>query len=115
MNRIACPACDKMLRIPDALTGRMAACPKCKEKFRVPGEREITEAVEVGDDPPPKRRPAIEEDEDEGSYGVQPEPNSPAPRSRRRAGGPSRRRRPLSRFDDEDERDDKRPIEERLS
>ena len=136
MIRIACPGCDKMLRIPDAMTRRMVACPQCKKKFRVP-EQETTDAVEDAEegfstaplpakprkpgksrppveevDEPPvrKRRPAEEADEDEDAYGVQSEPSSPAPRSRRSDERPlRRRRRSISRFDDEDERPDVRP------
>jgi hypothetical protein len=32
-----CSQCEKKLRIPDSMMGRMAMCPNCKNKFRVAG------------------------------------------------------------------------------
>ena len=138
MTRIACPACDKVLRIPDSLIGRMVACPKCKEKFRVPKQAEPLESDEDADEristaPPPPRakprklRPPVDEedeplpkpkpsrakggDEDQDAFTVESESVEEPARSRRRGQGSSRRRRrSLSRFEDEDDNgSDKRP------
>jgi hypothetical protein len=58
-----CSQCDKKLRIPDAMMGRMVMCPNCKNKFRaaLPKTTETDEVAEehVAAEPRPKRPPTM--------------------------------------------------------
>jgi RsiW-degrading membrane proteinase PrsW (M82 family) len=69
---VACPACGKKLKAPDALAGKTAPCPGCRAKVQVPasedavadfllGSEEPGEstapAEETSEEPPPKPRP----------------------------------------------------------
>jgi len=40
MPRVKCPACDRMLNVPDATVGQSGSCPACKHRFTVPGAPE---------------------------------------------------------------------------
>ena len=138
MIRIPCPGCDKTLRIPDAMAGRAVACPQCKHKFRVPEFDEPMESHEDADEristapptrpgkprkplppeeeddeplPKIKRSRAEEDEEARDADNLESEPAEEPDRPRRRGKGSSRRRRrSLSRFEDEDDYgSDKRP------
>jgi predicted Zn finger-like uncharacterized protein len=84
---IACPSCQKQLKVPDEYIGRNVKCPGCKETFTAqveaqsappPAAEEIVEKPRKKPAPPPeeeedeaprpaKRRPAevVDDDEDE--------------------------------------------------
>lgn len=95
---IACPSCQKQLRVPDEYIGRNVKCPGCKETFTAqveaksapppPAEEEIVEKPRKKPAPPPEEeeeapRPAkrraevVDDDEDE---------ERPSRRSRRGGG-----------------------------
>jgi predicted Zn finger-like uncharacterized protein len=95
---IACPSCQKQLKVPDEYIGRNVKCPGCKETFTAqveaksappPAPEEIVEKPRKKLAPPPeqeedeaprpaKRRPAEVVDDDEGEE---------RPSRRRRGGG----------------------------
>jgi predicted Zn finger-like uncharacterized protein len=74
---IACPSCQKQLKVPDELIGRPVKCPGCKETFTAqlpstpaPAREEVVEKPRKKAAPPPEeeeepRRPVRRRDDDE--------------------------------------------------
>jgi hypothetical protein len=91
MPQLRCPACSKLLSIPDRLAGKMGQCPGCKGRIKVPAKSEEADE-EIFDD--------FEETEEEEEEEEQP----------RRAGEKSDRRivakRGAGRADEEEEEDE---------
>jgi predicted Zn finger-like uncharacterized protein len=92
---IACPSCQKQLKVPDELIGRNVKCPGCKETFTAqlasksaPPQEEIVERPSKRAAPPPDeeddepRRPVRRRDDDDDEE-----------RDDERDARPSRRRR----------------------
>jgi predicted Zn finger-like uncharacterized protein len=74
---IACPSCQKQLKVPDELIGRPVKCPGCKETFTAqlpstpaPAQEEVVEKPRKKAAPPPEeeeepRKPARRRDDDD--------------------------------------------------
>jgi predicted Zn finger-like uncharacterized protein len=74
---IACPSCQKQLKVPDELIGRPVKCPGCKETFTAqspstppPAQEEVVEkprkkAAPLPEEEEEPRRPARRRDEDD--------------------------------------------------
>ena len=92
---IACPSCDRRLRVPEELLGKLVKCPSCQSTFTA----NVDEPA-----PPPPRHAADEEAPETPSpprYSIREEDSGSAPRPR-----PSRRGR--EDYDDEEPLDSPR-------
>lgn len=92
-STIACPACQRTLRVPESLLGQAVKCPSCDHNFTAPEsvEEEAPRRAAATASESPSHRSAPPPDEDD--YDDEP------PR-------PSRRR---ARYEDEDDYDDDEP------
>ncbi len=115
---VSCPQCDKKLRVPEELIGKLVKCPTCGQTFNaevtVPAKKEEAEEKpdrsarvqkKDEDDPPRNSRRSRDDDDDD----------RPIRKSRRSRNDddddddrPSRRRSRRSRRDDDDDDDDDR-------
>src|SRR5580765_7549466 len=101
--QIACPSCQKQLRVPDAAAGKTVKCPACGTMF--PAVDTVEELVQ--DAPPrrvPKAAPPPAHDEVQENL-----PRRSRPRGDEDDELPRRSRRP----DDDDDEDDDRPARRR--
>jgi predicted Zn finger-like uncharacterized protein len=99
-NIIACPSCQKQLKVPDELIGKSVKCPGCKETFTAQTMSTSSAAPareEVVEKPRKKAAPPPEEEEDEDEAPRKPvkrraddddEDERPSTRGKRRGGGP---------------------------
>lgn len=74
---VACPHCQKNLRVGDHVAGKKIRCPACQGVVAVPAE-EIVEVAEVYEEPKPARRPESRSQRPSGG----PEARRPEPKSR---------------------------------
>jgi hypothetical protein len=83
---VACPHCQKNLRVGDHVAGKKIRCPACQGVVSVPAE-EIVEVAEVYEEPEPVRRPEPRKERPRGGSGTRrPEPKSrPAEAPERRS------------------------------
>jgi len=124
MPLLTCPTCDKKLKIPDRLAGKMGQCPGCKGRIRIPeldsgSPEEDFERVEDEDDRAARRivskRDVRKRDEDEDRprrsryRDEEDEDDRPARQSFRKDDEDDRPgRRSRDRDDDEDDRPSRR-------
>jgi hypothetical protein len=77
MPRVSCPACNRVLNVPDAAVGKSGSCPACKHRFTVPAGPERA---------PEPALTAVEEPVAEAPAGATP-PEPPKPRKKKRKKG----------------------------
>jgi predicted Zn finger-like uncharacterized protein len=87
---VNCPQCDRKLRVPDELLGKMVKCPTCGTTFtseeageppleeEAPAPRRPRPVEESYEEAPPRRPPERRQDDEEEEY------DDEAPRQRRR-------------------------------
>jgi predicted Zn finger-like uncharacterized protein len=70
---IACPSCQRTLRVPENLLGQAVMCPSCSHTFtapehfeeEAPARRSTVPPPETEDEPRPSKRRVIDDDHDE--------------------------------------------------
>ena len=97
MPRVPCPACDRILNVPDTAVGKSGSCPACKHRFTVPGgpasaRAPAATAVEEPTPRPPARpKPPPLPDPRPARSEPRPGRSEPRKKKRKKARRPARR------------------------